>query len=132
VGTAGDCEAAAAKLAAAVAPSPSGNGTAPAKPCQYATEQQGVYLSGIAPGAPKAGWKTLAEAQAFCCTCNGCGGVTLQDGAYTVGDVFSPKGNHHFLHISPVGSHVRANISSPPLGRWSGRTSATWYAFEGA
>jgi len=75
-----DCRLAASKLAASAPSPPSPNSNTSS--CSY-TEHKGTFLSGYAPGAPAAGWATLAEAQAWCCANGGCGGVTFQGGAYT-------------------------------------------------
>jgi len=85
VATPAVCKALAGSLAQTVRPPPP---TAPGTACTYA-EQAGAYLAGMAPGAPAAGWPSLAPAQQWCCEhpggpgVPGCGGITLQGGVYT-------------------------------------------------
>jgi hypothetical protein len=61
--------------------------TVPPTPCTWGTEVKGAYLAGLVPSAG-GGWPydntKLTAAQAWCCTHEDCGGVTLQTGIYQV------------------------------------------------
>eukprot|EP00729_Bicosta_minor_P005846 gene5846-9467_t len=77
-----DCEKAAADLAAEVVLPAQQHHNSSGK-CAY-SEHKGAFLGGYAAGSSSAGWATLQEAQAWCCSnAAACGGVTYQSNSYT-------------------------------------------------
>ena len=104
--TAAACRGFAQGLAQSVSPAASAAaGNASKGACGYGAARRGTFLAGMAPGAPAAGWKTLALAQAWCCAhpskpdspgvpaTPGCGGVTCQNGSYTARESAAPTAN---------------------------------------
>jgi hypothetical protein len=102
--TAKQCEAAAQALAAAI-PAPAAKN---ASTCTY-SERSGVFLAEYAAGSPTTGWKTLAQAQAWCCAHKGCAGVTFQDGAYTARARATPTPNP----MKGLASWIRGGTTTP-------------------